>query len=498
MTIQFTAQDLETFGNASGDRNPLHLSVSYARATSFGQPVVFGALGALACLARIDTAKCCAIKSLSADFHRPMFVDVNYRLERSERHGSEVIRIFDGSTNVLTLKVDFGAAWSPVSHQSQASGVFATENAIRLTWADLEANKEVEGHYRSDGAATKLLLERFRLHDVPTPIVEAIFWSSYLVGMELPGECALFFRLVLDFEESMESAAGLHYSARVVSLNPAVHQIRIAGNLEANNRSLARASLTSFARQPLENVAPKSGLVIDEFPDRLAGKLALVLGASRGFGAAVSIAFARAGATVIGTSRAEFSGPEAVLGSGIEMVRLDTANLESLRELKSSIESRYGHLDYLVCNAFPPIPSLRLEENAFDRLRAYLSAGVDLVLAPLCAFLELLNRSEGTLVLISSSAVEDPIREWPHYVAAKTAGESLVRVAQLQYERIRTVVFRPNRMLTDMTNTPMGRAKAESPAHVAAELMHLLIPRDKEQHSAGQDPSAGQPVATVG
>lgn len=45
----FTAVDLETFSNLSGDYNPLHIDNEYASSTVFGKRVVYGMLiGALA------------------------------------------------------------------------------------------------------------------------------------------------------------------------------------------------------------------------------------------------------------------------------------------------------------------------------------------------------------------------------------------------------------------------------------------------------------------
>lgn len=52
--VSFYEQDLAYFSEASGDRNPLHLNREYARSTPYGQQVVFGCLGAIACLRQIS------------------------------------------------------------------------------------------------------------------------------------------------------------------------------------------------------------------------------------------------------------------------------------------------------------------------------------------------------------------------------------------------------------------------------------------------------------
>ncbi len=49
-SISFSKEESDLFRSASHDRNPLHCSDDYARKTAFAEPVVFGALGTLACL----------------------------------------------------------------------------------------------------------------------------------------------------------------------------------------------------------------------------------------------------------------------------------------------------------------------------------------------------------------------------------------------------------------------------------------------------------------
>jgi NAD(P)-dependent dehydrogenase (short-subunit alcohol dehydrogenase family) len=152
----------------------------------------------------------------------------------------------------------------------------------------------------------------------------------------------------------------------------------------------------------------------------------------------------------------------------------DASDPEALSRLSAQLRDRFGRLDFLVCSAFPAIPSLRLEENAAERIRSYLARSTDLVLAPLCAFLPLLNESKGCSVIVSSVAVEKPVRDWPHYVAAKNAVEGLGLVAPLQYPDTGCLIIRPDKLLTDMTNTPMGRQNAMSPLAFATQICRAL------------------------
>jgi NAD(P)-dependent dehydrogenase (short-subunit alcohol dehydrogenase family) len=142
--------------------------------------------------------------------------------------------------------------------------------------------------------------------------------------------------------------------------------------------------------------------------------------------------------------------------------------------LRERVSTEHSRLDFLICNASPPILPLRLEPNAAGRIGAYINLAVAQTLAPLSEFLELLNQSNGCAVIISSAAVDHPVREWPHYIAAKQAVEALGRVAVLQYPCVRTMIVRPQKLLTDLTNTPMGRLGAASPWLVASRIAARL------------------------
>lgn len=203
-------------------------------------------------------------------------------------------------------------------------------------------------------------------------------------------------------------------------------------------------------------------------PDSLKGRAAVLIGASRGLGAAMKRALELRGATVYSLARSA-TGPEA---AGMEVG--DGADPEVLRRIEERVLREHGRLDFLICNACPPIVPLRLEPNARERIGAYINQAVSLTLTPLCAFLELLDFSGGCAVIVSSTAVEQPVREWPHYLAAKQAVEMLARVASLQYPRIGTLIVRPPKLATALTNTPMGRLGATSPARFANRIAARL------------------------
>jgi NAD(P)-dependent dehydrogenase (short-subunit alcohol dehydrogenase family) len=128
-------------------------------------------------------------------------------------------------------------------------------------------------------------------------------------------------------------------------------------------------------------------------------------------------------------------------------------------------------LDWLICSAAPPLQPLRVEPAAFERIDGFLRNGFELTLAPLTSFLDLLSDSGGSVLVVSSIAVEEPPAIWPHYVALKCAIEGLTRVAAAEYPKVSFCIARPTKLKTDLVNTPMGRMKAEDPSAAALRIL---------------------------
>ena len=105
-TVTFTAQDLSLFSAASHDLNPLHISESYARATPYGEPVVFGMLGALAALGQLQERNNRVLQRISLEFRNPLAVGVSYRFEVTDLSTDQsVVKLYDAAR--LMLKATF-------------------------------------------------------------------------------------------------------------------------------------------------------------------------------------------------------------------------------------------------------------------------------------------------------------------------------------------------------------------------------------------------------
>jgi 3-oxoacyl-[acyl-carrier protein] reductase len=245
--------------------------------------------------------------------------------------------------------------------------------------------------------------------------------------------------------------------------------------------------------------------------DALADRIVLVTGASRGIGAAISVACAETGADVavayLDNPRGADETVAAVRSHGrqAEAFRVDVRDPDQIEDMIAAVMDRFGKIDGLVNNA-GVMPESAVVDMTFDEWRHVID--VDLTGAFLCSRAVLpgmLQHGSGSIVMISSRLGQIGFAGVAHYAAAKAGlmgfAKSLAKEVGPKGVRVNTVA--PGVTITDMTSDLMegeaGRRRlAElpsgrfaTPAEIAASVVFLLTDAAALYHGQTLCPNGG-------
>ena len=184
--------------------------------------------------------------------------------------------------------------------------------------------------------------------------------------------------------------------------------------------------------------------------------VAIVTGASRGFGRALATDLAKDGWGLVIDGRhtrplEEVGRSLEGLGTPVRAIAgdvTDGAHLAKLVEAAAGL----GGLDLLVNNAsaLGPSPLPGLEVYPLDDLVRVYQVNVFAPLALVQLALPLLRRARGTVVSISSDAAAEAYEGWGGYGSSKAALDQLHRVLSVEQPELHVYQFDPGDMRTEM------------------------------------------------
>jgi NAD(P)-dependent dehydrogenase (short-subunit alcohol dehydrogenase family) len=223
----------------------------------------------------------------------------------------------------------------------------------------------------------------------------------------------------------------------------------------------------------------------------LAGRRALVTGASRGIGAATARRLAERGADVVLTARSAdairaLAGDLGGLGVRALAIQADMTDRESLAALMTEVEERVGGLDILVNNAGMLPEAKPADHVSWAEWDATLSLNLSAPWYLACRARELMN-SGGVIVNNASTASYYPSRGLVAYNVSKSALVMLTRVLALEWARdgIRVVGVAPGKVDTDLVqpilrwsekrSLPLNPMQRIGRADEVADLVAFLV-----------------------
>ncbi len=207
--------------------------------------------------------------------------------------------------------------------------------------------------------------------------------------------------------------------------------------------------------------------------NKLAGKVALVTGSSRGIGAAIAKRLAADGAKVVVNYTKSAADAEAVVaaitsaGGAAVAVQADLAQPANIPPLFQAVVKQYGRLDVLVNNAAIMKRGM-LEDVTAELIDQHLGLNVRGYL--LCAKeAAALMKSGGCIVNVSSAISRMAYPGAVVYTATKGAIDVMTRVlaAELGPKGIRVNAVAPGSTETDMNSAASGKTDDEAKQEIA-------------------------------
>lgn len=227
--------------------------------------------------------------------------------------------------------------------------------------------------------------------------------------------------------------------------------------------------------------------------DELKGKVILVTGANRGFGKAMTLDLAKAGATVIMLGRdlgsLETAYDEVVDGGFEEPILypldLEGATPEHYEQLQRDILDNFGQLDGLIHNASIIGTMMPIEQYDLKLWYSTMQINVNAPFMLTQFLIPALSKSEDARILFLSSSVGRTARAyWGAYGVSKFAIEGLSKTLSEELEKtsIRVNSLNPKRMRTKMRQMAYPAENIEknpTPESVSPAIVYLMSKQAK-------------------
>ena len=455
----FDADGQVLFAGVTGDINPIHMDPIAARRTQAGAPVVHGIHTVLWALDKLVESGIITDQIASIKVQFTNFIHVGSQVElrllgRDERSIRAELSV--GGLTTTTLIVTFGTC-------KRIKEIELPINTPKINLAEqpaifdrLEEIAKLVGSVDVAGPADKI--QRYFPHAssaIGRSCATAIALLSTLVGMICPGLYSLFggFTVNLVDNSCYQDRIGFRVSGtdeRFRMVRMRVFGAGICGSVQA------------FLRWPPIAQASLSDVMKMVGPTEFAGSTALIVGGSRGLGALTAKILAAGGAKIIIT----YATGRADAVDLAEEIRSRTAsdichafkydaNEEAAAQLKA-LSAAVTHLYYFATSNIARQKEGQFVSSLFDEfIQMYVKGFYDC-----CRHLGEHQSQAFTAFYPSSVFVESNPPTMTEYSMAKTVGEMLCAKMNRSGGRVRVIVNRLPRLLTDQTTTvlPLERS----------------------------------------
>lgn len=493
LRMRITQDQVLNFARWTGDCNPIHVDPIAAKESAFGGTICHGMLVLIESLANWDLDLLKLPKKLEK-------LDVQFRSE--VRPDSITQAHFQKDDSGLTGKVSSGdllqmelvARWKdptkvvePVGRSHDFSWMASAASQGVVTSVSEQPQPWTTDDFRP--GMEILGVHRFSQHQPAEQskfslVEEQVFGlCSFIVGMRVPGLSSLFTRLKTTFVDDPQATDELIYRLTLQSYDDNFRILEMRLDIATSGmRPVAVCEIQCYVRFPKldPQLATYDGDVSDVQKQAMSGKVALICGASRGLGAEIAAALASVDCTCYLASRSRSKTTDTLVseiehrGGQVHILLGDVGDPSWCKATAEQIQRDHGHLDHLILNACE-LPQLKkIAESDPLNSANYIQRNVALYQQPLMHLLGLVQRSNGTIVAISSSAVDEIPPGFGDYVSVKLALEGSIRTVSKENSNLRCLVVRPPQLQTPWNDTPIRAVGSVSVPSVASEILSTV------------------------
>lgn len=498
---------VEAFAGATGDRSAIHLDAAFARRTRFRRPIVHGLLPVLATLRGVSnrsTPNSLWLQSLSCRFLAPAHAGERLLLTSSAaaneagavRYG---FRITNEQTGIAVTEGEAVFGTGAARTSPSARGVLLCEAAVEdeLEAASLTPGRSEGLAFHAAPAGIRNLLNAIDARSEPAatadessldPNLTAILPVSTLVGMRLPGRFATFMEFDVTFERPIEADSPMELMGRVERMTPGANRLQLALTWTHSGAVVASGSASALVstRTPV-------GISCEEIRSQhlssgLAGRVALVTGASRGIGEATVKLLAMQGAKVAvhyfrgGADAADIVDDIRRNGGAAFAVSADLRREADIDAMFATVRNELGEVDILVNNAVGDAsPKAFADLTSRDYLGEMEISLFGLHACCRRALPHMRAQRRGKIVNVGTPWTEKPEAGQSVYITAKSAVVGYTRSLAQDLARENLQV---NMVLPRMTDTsliaslpPVLRGRIESESPTGALLQPIDVAR---------------------
>jgi FkbH-like protein len=493
--MRVSNQQVLEFARWTGDCNPIHVDPVAAKESAFGGTICHGMLVLIEAFSQWDFG--------FDRFPTPLAnIDVQFRSEVRPESLSQInfVRTESGLGGKVTsnagLQMEIAARFensianqvSTPQEQSFSWMSSALDHGLRTSIEERPEPWTTDDFYA--GQET-LGVHRFALHEPSekskfSTVQEQVFGlCSFIVGMRVPGLSSLFTKLKAQFIADPPATEELLYRLTLRNYDDNFRILEMQLEIATRNlHPVANCQIECYVRFPKldPQLATYESVISDSEKQALSGRIALVCGASRGLGADIAAALASADCVTYLASRRRSPTTDQLVsqieqrGGKVHVLLGDLGDPKWCQSTRALIEQNHGRLDLLVLNACElPLLQQIADSNPLDSAN-YIQHNIALYQQPLMHFLGLLKKADGTLVAISSSAVEDPPAGFGDYVSVKLALEGSIRTLAKESSNLRCLIVRPPQLQTAWNDTPIRAVGSVSVPTVATEILVAISP----------------------